>query len=154
MITKGRLEIKCRSHSVSSVQSLNCVQICRPPCPSPTPRVCSNSSPLSWWCHPAISSSVVPFSSCLQSFPESGFFSNESALRIRWPKHQSFSFSVSPSNEYSGLISCRVDWFDLLAIQGTLQSILQHHNSKASVPQCLTFLWSNSHIHTWLLEKP
>ena len=90
----------------------------RPPCPSPTHRVYSNSCPLSWWCHPTISSSVVPFFSCLQSFPASGSFQMSSALRIRWPKYWSFSFSISPSNEYSGLISFRVDWFDLLAVQG------------------------------------
>ena len=94
----------------------------RPPCPSPAPRVYPNSCPSSWWCHPAISSSVVPFS-CLQSFPASG--SNESVLRIRWPKYGSFSFSISPSNEDSGLISLRIDWFDLLAVQGTFKSLLQ-----------------------------
>ena len=76
--------------------------------------------------------SVAPFSSCLQSFPASGLF-NESVLHIRWPKYWSFSFSIGPSNEYSGLISFRVDWFDLLAVQGTLKSLLQHHSSKASI---------------------
>ena len=75
----------------------------RPPCPSPTPEVYSNSCPLSWWCQPTISSSVIPFSSCLQSFPASGSF-QMSALRIRWPKYWSFSFDISPSNEYLGLI--------------------------------------------------
>ena len=69
----------------------------------------------------------------LQSFPASGSFSNESALRIRWPKYWSFSFSISPSNEHSGLISFRMDWLDLLAVQGTVKSVLQHHSSKASV---------------------
>ena len=78
------------------------------------------------------SSCVVPFSSCLQSFPASGSFFNESALHIRWPKYWSFSFSISPSNEYSGLISFRMDWFYLLAVQGTLKSLLQHHISKTS----------------------
>ena len=82
-------------------------------------------------------------------------FSNESVLHIRWPKYWSFSFSISPSNEYSGLISFKSDWFDLPAVQGTLKSLLQHHSSKASILQCsVFFLWSNSHIHTWLLEKP
>ena len=207
-------------------------------CPSPTPRACSNSCPSSLWCHPTISSSVVPFSSCLPSFPASGsfpmsqfasggqiieasasasvlpmnihgwlrlgltglisllsssdqslsrvwlfvipwtvacqaslsitnswsllklmsiesvmpsnhlilchplllppsvfpsirIFSNESVLCIRWPKYWSFSFNISPSKEYSGLISFRIDWLDLLAVQGTLKSLLQHHNSKA-----------------------
>ena len=81
-------------------------------CPSPSPGACSNSYPLTWWCHQTISSSVIPFSSCLQSFPAS-IFSNELALYIRWSKYWSFSFCLSPSNEYSGLISFRVDWFDL-----------------------------------------
>ena len=78
-------------------------------CPSPSPGACSNSCLLSWWCHPTISSSVIPFSFCLQSFPASAF-SNESVLLIRWPKYWSFSFNISPSNEYSGLISFRMDW--------------------------------------------
>ena len=72
-------------------------------------------------------------------FPSIRVFSNELALHIRWPKYWIFSFSISPSNEYSGLISCRIDWFDLLAVQGTLKSLLQHHNSKASVLQCSAF---------------
>ena len=80
-------------------------------------------------------------------------FSNESVLCIRWPKYWSFSFNISPSNEYSGLISFRIDWLDLLAVQRILKSLLQHHNSKASILQCLA-LWSNFHIHTQLLEKP
>ena len=128
-------------------------QHARPPCPSPTPTVYSNSCQLSRWCHPTISSSVVPFS-CLQSFPASGFFSNESVLCIRWPKYWSFSFSISPSNEHLGLHSFRMDWLDLLAVQGTLQSLLQHHSSKASLLCAQLSLWSNSNIHTWLLEKP
>ena len=101
----------------------------RPPCPSPTPRVYSNLSPLSPWCHPTISSSVVPFSSCL---PSIRVFSNESALHIGWPKYWSFSFNISPSNEHPGLISFRMDCLDLLAVQGTLKSLFQHHSSKAS----------------------
>ena len=71
-------------------------------------------------------------------FPSIRVFSNESVLRIRWPKYWSFSFSISPSNEYSGLISFRMDWLDLLAVQGTLKSLLQNHSSKASVLQCST----------------
>ena len=105
---------------------------CGPPCPSSTPEVYSNSCPLSRWCHPAISFSVVPFSSCLHSFPAS-VFSSESVLCIRWPKYWRFSFSISPSSEYSGLVSFRMNWLDLLAVQGTLKSLLQHHSSKASV---------------------
>ena len=115
-------EIYCLGE-LGSVQSLSRIQLfatphglqhTRPPCPSPTPGACANSSPLSRWHHQAISSSVVPFSSCFQSFPASGSFL-ESVVRIRWPTYQSFSFSISPSNDYSGLISFRVDWLDLLA---------------------------------------
>ena len=72
-------------------------------------------------------------------FPSIRIFSNELALPIRWPKYQSFSFSISPFNEYSGLISFRTDWFDLLAVQGTLKNLLQHHSSKASILQCSDF---------------
>ena len=79
-------------------------------------------------------------------------FSNESTLRIRWPKRWSFSFSINFSNEYPGLISLRMDWLDLLVVQGTLKSLLQHHSSKASILWCSS--QSNSHIHTWPLEKP
>ena len=107
-------------------------QHARPPCPSPTPGVHSNSCPWSPWCHPAISSSVVPFSSYPQSLRAS-VFSNESTLCLWWPKYWSFSFSISPSNEHSGLVSFRMDWLDLLAVQGSLKSRLQHHNSKASI---------------------
>ena len=91
-----------------------------------------NLFPLSQWCHPAISSSVVPFSSCPQSLPASVFFS-ESTLCMRWPKYWSFSFSIIPSKEHPGLISFRKDWLDLLAVLGTLKSLLQHHSSKASI---------------------
>ena len=80
--------------------------------------------------------------------------SNKSVLHIRWPKYWSFSFSISPSNEYSGLISFRMDWLDLLAIQGTLKSLLQHLSSKASILWHSAFFTSNSYIHTWLLGKP
>ena len=93
----------------------------------------SNSCPLSRWFHPTISSAVVPFSSRLHSFPASGVFSNESAFFYQWPKYWSFSFSISPFNGYSGLISFRIDRFDLLAVQGTLESLLQHHIWKASI---------------------
>ena len=86
----------------------------RPPCPSPAPGIHPNPRPLSRWCHPTISSSVVPFSSCPQSLPAL-VFSNESALCMRWPKYCSFSFSISPSNEHPGLISFRMDWLGLLA---------------------------------------
>ena len=87
------------------------------------------------------------------SFPSIRVFSNESVLHIRWPKYWSFSFSVSSFNEYSGLISFRMDWLDRLSVQGTLKSLLQHHSSKASILWRSAFFMSNSHIHTWLLEK-
>ena len=106
---------------------------CRLPRPSPSPGACSNSGPLSQWCHPTISSSVVPFSSCLQSFPASGSFLMSSIFTSDMTIYWSFSLSISPSNEYSGLISFRIDWLDLLAVQGTLNSLLQHHSSKAVI---------------------
>ena len=129
------------------------LQHTRTPCLSPTPGVYSNSCPLSRWWHPTISSSVALFFSHLQSFPESRFFSNELVLHIRWPKYWTFSLSISPSNEYSGLISFRIDWFDLHAVQGPSRvfsnTTIQKHQFFVIQP----FLWSNSHIHTWLLEK-
>ena len=128
--------------SVSSVQFHRSVmsdslwpdglQHARPPCPSPTPGVYPNSCPLSQWCHPTISSSVVPFSSHLQSFLASGSF-HKSQLFASGGQSIGFSFSLSLSNEYLGLISFRMDWLDLLAVQGTLKSLLQHHSSKASI---------------------
>ena len=93
------------------------LQRARPPCPSPTPRVYSNSCPLSRWCHPTISSSVISFSSCLQSCPASGSFPM-SQLFASSGQSWSFSFNISPSNEPSGLISCRIDWLDLLWSKG------------------------------------
>ena len=105
------------------------LQHARPPCPSPTPGVYPNSCPLSRWCHLTISSCrplLLPHS----IFPNIRVFSNESALCIRWPKYWSFSFNISPSNEHPGLTSFRMDWLDLLAVQGTLKSLLQHHSSK------------------------
>ena len=106
------------------------LQHARPHCPSPTPEVHPNPCPLSWWCHPTISSSVVPSSSWPQSFPASGTFPMS---QLRWPKYGSFSFNISPANEHPGLISFRMDWLDLLSVQGTLKSLLQHHSSKASI---------------------
>ena len=113
-------------------------QHARPLCLSSTLRVHSDSRPSSQWCHPAISSSVIPFSSCPQSLPASEPFPM-SQLCMRWPKYWSFSFSLSSSKEHPGLISSRMDWLDLLAVQGTLQSLLQHHSLKASVLQCSAF---------------
>ena len=109
-----------------------------PPCLSPILGVHSNSCPSSWWCHPVISSSVVPFSSCPQSLPASGSFPM-SQLCMRWPKYWSFSFSFIPSREIPGRISFRTDWLDLLAVQGTLKSLLQHHSSKASILRLSAF---------------
>ena len=114
------------------------LQHARLPCPSPTIGVYSNSYPLSWWCLPTISSSVVPFSSHLQSFPASGsfpmsqFFHQVAKVLEFQLQHQSFQW-------ISGLISFRMDWLDLLAVQGTLPSLLQHHSLKASILQRSAF---------------
>ena len=115
------------------------LQHTRLPCPSPTPKAYSNSCPLSWWCHPTISSSVIPFSSCFRSFPGSRSF----------PVSQFFasgSQSIGVSASASALPMNIQDWFplgltgwDILAIQGTLKSLLQHHSSKASILQCSAF---------------
>ena len=144
------------------VQSLSCVQL------FVTPWTATNQASLSFtlsWsllklmsiesvmpsshlilCHPLLLLPPIP--------PSIRIFSNESALHIMWPQYWSFSFSISPSNEYSGLISFRIDWFDAFAVQGTLKSLLPHHNWKASNLWHSPYSWSNSHIHTWLLEKP
>ena len=203
------------SHSVlSDFLRPHRLQRTRLSCPSPTPRACSNSCPLSRWCHPTISSSDIPFSSCLQSFPASGFFlmsqffassgqsigvsatlsvlpmnSVQSLSRIwlfvtPWTRARQASLSITNSrsppkpmsiesimpsnhlilhrpilllpsvfpNDYSGLISFRIDWFDL-AVQGLSRvfsnTAVKKHQSFGAQPS----LWSNSHIHTWLLEK-
>ena len=109
------------------------LQHARLPCPSLSLGVCSNSCALDQWCHPTISSSAVPFSSCPQSFPAWGSFPVSQFFASGGPKYWSSSFSVGPSNEYSGVISFRIDGFDLLAVLGTLNSLLQHHSWKASV---------------------
>ena len=116
------------------------LQYARSPCPSPSPGARSNSCPLSWWCHQTISSSVVPFSSCLQSFPASGSFQMSQLFASGGQSIGVSALNISPSNEYSGLISFRLDWLDLLAVQGTLKSLLQHLNSKASIIQCSALL--------------
>ena len=121
------------------------LQHARLPCPSPAPGACSNSCP-----------SVTPSNHLIlcrlllllpSVFPRIRIFSNESALHTRWPKYWSFSFSINPSNEYSGLIPFRMDWLDLLAVQGTLKSLLQHHSSKASMFRHSSLL-SSSHFCT------
>ena len=125
---------------VSDTLQLHGLQHATPPCPSPTPGVYSNlclssqsvmpSNHLILCCPLLLSPSI---------FPSIRVFSNESALCIRWPKYWSFSFNISPSNEHSGLISFRMDWLDLVAVQGTLKSLLQHHSSKASILWCSAF---------------
>ena len=145
----------------SSVQSLSRVwffatpwlQHARLSCPSPTPRAYTNSCPLYWWlpsnhltlCHALLPPSI---------FPSIRVLSNESVLHIRWPKYWSFSFSISPSNEYSGLISFRMDRLDLLAVQGALKSLLQHHSSKASILQHLDYFIAQLSHPYMTTEKP
>ena len=115
------------------------LQHTRPPCPTPTPRVHANPCPFESvmpsnqliLCHPLL---LLP-----SIFPSISVFSNESALRIRWPKYWCFSFIISPSNEHPGLISFRMDWLDLLAVQGTLKSLLQNHSSKPLILLCSAF---------------
>ena len=114
-------------------------QHARPPCPSSTPGVYSNSCPSSQWCHPAISSSVIPFSSCPQSLPASESFPM-SQLFPWGGQSTGVSALASLSNEHPGLISFRIDWMDLLAVQGTLKSLLQHHSSKASILRRSAFI--------------
>ena len=120
-------------------------QHARPPCPSPTPRVRSNSCPSSQWCHLAISSSVIPFSSCPQSLPASESF--PMSQLFTWGG-QSTGVSALASflpNDHPGLISFRMDWLDLFAVQGTLKSLLQHHSS--SILQRSAFFTPKSHTH-------
>ena len=147
------VHIQPLSQSVQSVYSADSLQPhglqpVRLPCPSLTPRACSSSCQLSWWCYPTISSSVIPFSSCLQSFPASGyfpmshFFEPDGQVLEFQLQHQSFL------NICSGLIFFRIDWLDLLAVQGTLKSLLQHNSSKAAILQCSAFfLVQLSHLY-------
>ena len=110
-----------------------------PGLPSLTPGVYPNSCPLSRWC---LSNHLIPCRPLLllpSIFPSIRVFSNESVLRIWWPKYWSFSFNISPSNEHPGLISFRMDWLDLPRVQGTLKSLFQHHSSKASILRCSAF---------------
>ena len=133
---------------LSSVQSLSHVRLFATPWTSACQAFLSFTN--SWsLLKPMSIASVMPFNHLILChpllLPPSIFasirvFSKESVLRIRWPKYWSFSFSISPSNEYSGLISFRIHWFDLLAVQGTLKSLLQHHSSKASIFRCSAFI--------------
>ena len=136
-----------------SVRSLSCVWLFatprtrhdRPPCPSPTPRVHPNPCPSMPSNHLILCCPLLLLPSI---FPSIWVFSNESALRIRGPKYWSFSFNISPSNEHPGPIF-RMDWLDLLAVQGTLKSLLQHHSSKASILwHSAFFMLQLSHIQT------
>ena len=143
------------SHSVLS-ESLRPheQQHAKPLCPSSTPRVYPNSCPLSRWCHRTILS-CRPLLLPPSIFHNIRVFSNESPLHIRWSKYWSFSLNISPSNENPGPIFFRMDWLDLLAVQGTLKSLLQHHSSKPSNLQCSGFfiVQQSCIVHTWLLEK-
>ena len=118
------------------------LQHTRPPCPSPTPGVYSNSCPLSRWCHPIISSSVIPFSSCPQSFPSSGSFQMIQLFTSGGQSIKNFSFNISLSSEHSGLNPFRMDLLDLLGVHGTLKSLLQHQSWRASISLPLSFLYS------------
>ena len=116
-------------------------QHARPPCVSPTPGDYPNSCPLSWWCHLSISTSVILFFYCLQSFPASGSFPMSQLFTSGGQRiGVSASTSVLPMNTQDWLISFRMDWLDLFAVQGTLKNLLQHHSSKASIFRCPTFL--------------
>ena len=148
--------------SFSSVQSLSCVRLFA------TPWITARQASLSItnsWSSPRLKSneSVMPSSHLILCHPllllppippSIRVFSNESALHMRWPKDWSFSFSISPSNEHPGLMSFRMDWLDLLAVQGTLKSLLQHHSSKASILRCSAFFTVQLSHPTWPLEKP
>ena len=129
------------------------LQHTRPPCPSPTPTVHPNPCPLSRWYHPTISSSVIPFSSWPQSFLTSVSFQMSQLFTSGGQSIGSFRFDISPSNKHPGLISFRMDWLDLLAVQRTLKSLLQHHSSKASILQRSAFFIVQLSIHTWPLEN-
>ena len=129
------------------------LQHARLPCPSPTPRACSNSCPSSQWCHPTILSSVFPFSSCPQSFPASGFFSSESALCIRWPKYWHFSISISPSNECSECLFLLglTGWIPFLS-KGLSRVFSNITVQKDQFDSAQLSLWSNTHIHTSIYD--
>ena len=120
---------------------------------SPSPGGCPSSCSLNQWCRPAISSSDTLFSFC-PDLSQQQDFSNETSVCIRWPKYWSFRLSISPCTEYSGLLSLRIDWFDLLAVQGTLRSLLSTTGQRHQFFGILTSLWSSSHNCTWPLGRP
>ena len=132
-MVKGPVSVQFSRPVVSDSLQPQELQHTRPPYLSPTPVAYPNSCPLSWWCHPTISSSVILFSSCLQSFPTLGPFQMSQLFASGGQNIGVSASTSSPSNEHPGLISFRMDWFDLLAVQGTLKSLLQHHSSKASI---------------------
>ena len=151
---KEQLLLPLFTHQVLSNSSrLHGLQHARLPCPSPSSRVCSNSCPLSRWCHPTILS-CHPLLLLPSIFPSITIISDESALCIRWPKCGSFSFSISPSNEYSELVSFKMTgWISLQSKRLSrvfLSTTVQKHQFFCAQPS----LWSNSHIYTWLLERP
>ena len=132
---------------------MDCMQQARLPRPSPTPGACSNSYPFSQWCHPTPSSSF--HSLLLPSIvPSIRVFSDESVLHIRWPKDWSFSYCINPSNKYSKLISFRIDWLELLQSKGLSRVFSNTTVQKHQLFRAQLSLWYNSHIQTWLLEKP
>ena len=124
------------------------LQHARPPCPSPAPGVCSVSCPSGWRCHPNHLILCCPLLLPPSIFASIKIFSSESVLRIRWPRFWSFSFSISPSNEYLGLISFRMDWFDLLAVRGTLKEFSKTTGQKHQFFGAQLSLWSSSLTHT------
>ena len=157
------LEALCKWVQFSSVQFSRSVmsdslrphesQHARPPCPSPTPGVHSNSYPSSQWCHPAISS-CHPLLFLLPIPPTIRVFSNESTLHTRWPRYWSVSFNISPSSEHPGLISFSMEWLDLLEVQGLSRVFSNTTVQKHQYFGAQLSSQSNSHIHTWPLEKP
>ena len=161
-MTKWALSQGCKDSSVQFSHSVvsdslqpHESQHASPPCPSPSPGVHADSRPSSPWCHP--SSHLIPGRPLLllpPIPPSIRVFYNELTLRMRWPKYWSFSFSIIPSKEIPWLISFRMDWLDLLALQGTLKSLLQYHSSKASILRCSAFFTVQLSHHTWPLEKP
>ena len=153
--------LRTRKNVTGSVQSLSCVRLFV----TPWTTACQASlSITNSWSLPRLMSieSVMPSNQLIlchplllpSIFPSTRVFSNKSTLHIRRPKYWSLSFNISPSNEHSGLIFFRMDCLDLLAVLGTLKSLLQHHSSKASILRCSAFFIVHSHIHTRLLEKP
>ena len=156
----GPIQLGCISAQFSSVAQ-SCLTLCNPmtaACQASLPITNSWSLPKPMFIESVMTSSHLilccPLLLLPPILPSIRVFSTESTLRMRWPKYWSFSFSISPSSEHPGLISFRMDWLDLLAVQGTLKSLLQQHSSKASIIRSQLSSQSNSHIHTWPLEKP